>query len=282
MRRIANSASPSSTTCSIPRCSRLLAEATLTAPTISGLEFKPDVAKYMAYPEAKMDEMRIFSPRLDLHQPDPAEAAGEVQPGLRRLRPDAIMAASVRLTRADQAVRHDARGRPRVAWHRAGQHGGAARPERLRQDHHTAHDRRAVCSRSAGEILLDGRSITRVPVHRRNVGMLFQNYALFPHMTVAENIALRAGDARIRRARRCCARVAEALQLVQLAGFEHRMPAQLSGGQQQRVALARALVVEPAVLLLDEPLGALDKACGRACRSNCGICSGGSASRRSW
>jgi putative spermidine/putrescine transport system ATP-binding protein len=110
----------------------------------------------------------------------------------------------------------------------------------------------------AGDIHIDGRSITKVPVHRRNIGMLFQNYALFPHMTVAENIRFGLETRGIRR-NEAAPRIREALQLVQLAGFEHRTPAQLSGGQQQRVALARALVVEPAVLLLDEPLGALDK-----------------------
>src|SRR5712672_2742802 len=112
---------------------------------------------------------------------------------------------------------------------------------------------------SAGEIFLDERSITRVPVHRRNIGMLFQNYALFPHMTVAENIAFGLETRGIKRAA-AAERVAEALQLVQLPEYGDRMPAQLSGGQQQRVGLARALVVEPALLLLDEPLGALDKA----------------------
>ncbi|HXC90106.1 MAG TPA: ABC transporter ATP-binding protein, partial [Stellaceae bacterium] len=111
---------------------------------------------------------------------------------------------------------------------------------------------------SAGEILLDGRPVTRLPAHRRNVGMLFQNYALFPHMNVAENVAFGLEARGIRREARA-ARVAAALQLVQLGEYGARMPAQLSGGQQQRVALARALVVQPAVLLLDEPLGALDK-----------------------
>jgi putative spermidine/putrescine transport system ATP-binding protein len=110
----------------------------------------------------------------------------------------------------------------------------------------------------AGEIFIDGQPITRVPVHRRNIGMLFQNYALFPHMTVAENIGFGLETRRIRGVE-AVRRVGEALRLVQLGGFGDRMPAQLSGGQQQRVALARALVVEPAVLLLDEPLGALDK-----------------------
>jgi putative spermidine/putrescine transport system ATP-binding protein/spermidine/putrescine transport system ATP-binding protein len=112
---------------------------------------------------------------------------------------------------------------------------------------------------SAGEIFLDEQSITRVPVHRRNVGMLFQHYALFPHMTVAENVAFGL-ETRGIKGPAAAERVAGALQLVQLPEYGGRMPAQLSGGQQQRVALARALVVEPALLLLDEPLGALDKA----------------------
>jgi putative spermidine/putrescine transport system ATP-binding protein/spermidine/putrescine transport system ATP-binding protein len=111
---------------------------------------------------------------------------------------------------------------------------------------------------SAGEILIDGKDVTNVPVHRRNIGMLFQNYALFPHLTVAENVCFGLEARHISR-NEAAVRVADALQLVQLTGFEQRLPAQLSGGQQQRVALARALVVEPALLLLDEPLGALDK-----------------------
>ena len=111
---------------------------------------------------------------------------------------------------------------------------------------------------SAGEMFLDDRPITRIPAHRRNIGMLFQNYALFPHMTVAENVAFGL-EARGFRRVAAAARVLEALRLVQLDGYDQRRPAQLSGGQQQRVALARALVIEPALLLLDEPLGALDK-----------------------
>jgi spermidine/putrescine ABC transporter ATP-binding subunit len=111
---------------------------------------------------------------------------------------------------------------------------------------------------NAGEIYLDGEPISRVPVHRRNIGMLFQNYALFPHMTVAQNIAFGLETRGLGKAA-IAERVTDALQLVQLTGYDDRMPSQLSGGQQQRVALARAVVVEPALLLLDEPLGALDK-----------------------
>ena len=111
---------------------------------------------------------------------------------------------------------------------------------------------------SAGEILVDRRPITAVPAHRRNIGMLFQNYALFPHLSVAGNVAFGLEMRNLKRAE-IARRVTEALQLVQLDGYAKRMPEQLSGGQQQRVALARALIIQPAVLLLDEPFGALDK-----------------------
>ena len=112
---------------------------------------------------------------------------------------------------------------------------------------------------NAGDIAIDGHVGGRLPPYRRNIGMVFQNYALFPHMTVAENIGFplkQRGVAKARRARRL---VAEALELVRLPGYERRYPRQLSGGQQQRVALARAIVFEPRLLLMDEPLGALDK-----------------------
>ncbi len=111
---------------------------------------------------------------------------------------------------------------------------------------------------SAGEIFVNDRPITRVPVHKRNIGMLFQSYALFPHLTVAQNVAFGLDMRGIRR-QAAARRVREALDLVQLEAHEGKLPSQLSGGQQQRVALARALVIEPAMLLLDEPLGALDK-----------------------
>jgi putative spermidine/putrescine transport system ATP-binding protein len=110
----------------------------------------------------------------------------------------------------------------------------------------------------AGGIAVKGRSITNVPVHKRNIGLLFQNYALFPHMTVAANVAFGLEMRRLKAAE-IREQVGRALDMVRLGGFADRMPHQLSGGQQQRVALARALVIEPAVLLLDEPLGALDK-----------------------
>jgi spermidine/putrescine transport system ATP-binding protein len=110
---------------------------------------------------------------------------------------------------------------------------------------------------TSGRILLDGADVAQVPPHRRNVNTVFQSYALFPHLDVAGNVAFGLKYQRCTKAE-TRSRVAEALALVQLAGFERRKPAQLSGGQQQRVALARALVLRPRVLLLDEPLGALD------------------------
>jgi putative spermidine/putrescine transport system ATP-binding protein len=109
-----------------------------------------------------------------------------------------------------------------------------------------------------GEIVIDGLSLTRVPAHKRDIGMVFQNYALFPHMTVAENVAFPLEVRKIGKAE-AALRVRRALDMVRLAGFDSRRPAQLSGGQQQRVALARALVFEPKLVLMDEPLGALDK-----------------------
>jgi ABC-type Fe3+/spermidine/putrescine transport system ATPase subunit len=108
-----------------------------------------------------------------------------------------------------------------------------------------------------GRIVIDGRDISHLPPNRREVGYIFQSYALFPHLTIADNVAYglkvrRRSRAEIRQ------RVADALDLVALSDFADRYPAQLSGGQQQRVAIARSLVLEPAVLLLDEPFNALD------------------------
>jgi len=113
-------------------------------------------------------------------------------------------------------------------------------------------------SPTAGDISLNGRQITGTPPHKRNFGMVFQNYALFPHMTLAENIAYPLTVRKLPKAERE-AKVLKALDMVQLGRMGGRYPGQLSGGQQQRVALARALVFDPQLVLMDEPLGALDK-----------------------
>ncbi len=110
----------------------------------------------------------------------------------------------------------------------------------------------------AGSILLNGAPVDRLPPYRRDIGMVFQHYALFPHMTVRRNVAFPLEMRRVDRAEAAW-RVQEALDLVGLSGLGDRLPRQLSGGQQQRVALARAMVYRPALLLMDEPLGALDK-----------------------
>ncbi|MDX2316003.1 MAG: ATP-binding cassette domain-containing protein, partial [Gammaproteobacteria bacterium] len=109
-----------------------------------------------------------------------------------------------------------------------------------------------------GDIILDGTPINNVAPHKRDIGMVFQNYALFPHMTVAENLAFPL-DVRKQSKSEIEKRVKRALDMVELGAFGNRRPAQLSGGQQQRVAVARALVFEPKLVLMDEPLGALDK-----------------------
>jgi spermidine/putrescine transport system ATP-binding protein len=109
----------------------------------------------------------------------------------------------------------------------------------------------------AGRIMLQGRDVTRVPANRRPVNMVFQQYALFPHMSIYDNVAFGLKVKRVPRGEHG-ARIDEILRVVELEGLERRRPRQLSGGQQQRVALARALVNRPAALLLDEPLGALD------------------------
>jgi spermidine/putrescine transport system ATP-binding protein len=110
---------------------------------------------------------------------------------------------------------------------------------------------------TSGQIVLDGTDVARVPPHKRNVNTVFQSYALFPHLDVAGNVAFGLKYHRLTKEERR-RKVKGVLDLVRLSGFEERKPAQLSGGQQQRVALARALVLTPRVLLLDEPLGALD------------------------
>jgi putative spermidine/putrescine transport system ATP-binding protein len=111
---------------------------------------------------------------------------------------------------------------------------------------------------SGGELEVGGQSVVGVPAHKRNIGVVFQHYALFPHMTVGRNVAYSLGLRGVSRGE-SEKRVARALAMVKMADFAHRYPSELSGGQQQRVALARALVFDPPLLLMDEPLGALDK-----------------------
>ncbi|MES5098463.1 ABC transporter ATP-binding protein [Agrobacterium sp. BA1120] len=111
---------------------------------------------------------------------------------------------------------------------------------------------------TSGNILLDGTAINNVPTYKRDMGVVFQSYALFPHMSVGDNVAFPLQMRGMNKAE-IAQRVARALDMVQLSAFANRRPSQLSGGQQQRVALARALVFEPRVVLMDEPLGALDK-----------------------
>ncbi|UWQ49795.1 ABC transporter ATP-binding protein [Leisingera caerulea] len=109
-----------------------------------------------------------------------------------------------------------------------------------------------------GDIRLDGTSINNIPPHKRGIGMVFQNYALFPHMTIAENLSFPLEVRNMGKSERE-EKVKRALDMVEMGAFGGRRPAQLSGGQQQRIALARALVFEPELVLMDEPLGALDK-----------------------
>jgi putative spermidine/putrescine transport system ATP-binding protein len=111
---------------------------------------------------------------------------------------------------------------------------------------------------SSGRIVVDGRDIVPEPIYRRNIGMVFQNYALFPHLTVAQNVAYPLKVRGVAR-EEIAKRVRDSLAMVRLDSFASRMPSELSGGQQQRVALARASVYHPSILLMDEPLGALDK-----------------------
>ena len=111
---------------------------------------------------------------------------------------------------------------------------------------------------TTGSVLIDGSDMTDTAPHRRNVGFVFQQYALFPHLTVAQNIAYPLEMRRMAR-NAIRERVAETLNLVRLSGFSDRKPSELSGGQQQRVALARAIIFKPPVLLMDEPMAALDK-----------------------
>ena len=133
---------------------------------------------------------------------------------------------------------------------------------------------------TAGSIVLNGKELRTVPANRRGLGIVFQNYALFPHMTAAQNVAFGLEMQGVSTAE-CADRVADILKMVGLTHLADRYPARMSGGQQQRVALARALVIKPSVLLLDEPLSNLDAKL-RECSLNCVVFNAHSVRQPCW
>ena len=237
-----------------PKVQQGLAEATIAAPSVGGIEFKPDIAKMLPYPDKKMDELGLFSPDwayVNKERPGWIEKMAQIFVVDRTGEMDIEVKNVAKRYGTSLAVSDVSFGVEQGHVLSLLGPSGCGKTTVMRMI-------AGLIQPSAGAIAIKGRPVNQIPVHKRNVGMLFQNYALFPHLTVAHNIAFGLEMRKLPKAE-ALKKAEAALAMVRLEGFGARYPHQLSGGQQQRVALARALVIEPAVLLLDEPFGALDK-----------------------